>query len=301
MGAHASGIAGNRFPGLARITGLDPAGPSYECVSDEEVLDAGDADFVDIIHSNSGCLSRGHLGYRIPTAHQNFYVNGGGRQPGCAPFFIDAVADIIFGGKLRICHHTRSVEYFLETINSDQIAQAFSCPDYSTFKTGACLGNFRTSFGYPASSLISAARHHGPLALFLDTQGQYPFLSKHIKIGAYLESRGDGRAQGDVEILFLLPTQNRKKITLLRYGTNILHDKLLVNMITLPIAMDIGSLKVNVAYNLPVFRRPATNDTLQILRIMAVDVTTNDGYCVTSKVSITLSDSIIGRPRKGPC
>ncbi|XP_064121640.1 inactive pancreatic lipase-related protein 1-like isoform X2 [Macrobrachium nipponense] len=265
MGAHASGIAGNRFPGLARITGLDPAGPSYECVSDEEVLDAGDADFVDIIHSNSGCLSRGHLGYRIPTAHQNFYVNGGGRQPGCAPFFIDAVADIIFGGKLRICHHTRSVEYFLETINSDQIAQAFSCPDYSTFK------------------------------------GQYPFLSKHIKIGAYLESRGDGRAQGDVEILFLLPTQNRKKITLLRYGTNILHDKLLVNMITLPIAMDIGSLKVNVAYNLPVFRRPATNDTLQILRIMAVDVTTNDGYCVTSKVSITLSDSIIGRPRKGPC
>ncbi|XP_066949101.1 hepatic triacylglycerol lipase-like isoform X2 [Macrobrachium rosenbergii] len=300
MGAHVSGVAGNRFPGLARITGLDPAGPSYECVSDKEVLDASDADFVDIIHTNSGCLSRGHLGYRIPTAHQNFYVNGGGRQPGCPPFFIDAFADIIFGDKLRICHHTRSVEYFLDTINGDQIAQAFSCPDYSTFKTGACLGNFRTAFGYPAT-FTSAARHHGPLALFLDTQGQYPFLSKHIKIGAYVQSRGDGHAKGDVEIHFLLPTQNQQKITLLRYGTNVLRNKLLVNMITIPITMDIGSLNVSIAYNLPVFRRPAINDTLEIFRLMAVDVTTNEEYCVTSRVSITLSDSIIGRPRIGPC
>ncbi|XP_068239887.1 endothelial lipase-like [Palaemon carinicauda] len=300
MGAHASGIAGNLFPGIARITGLDPAGPSFECVKEDEVLDASDADFVDIIHTNSGCLSRGHLGYRIPTAHQNFYVNGGGRQPGCPPFFLDAIADIIFGGGLVICHHTRAVNYFLESINNDNIAQGFSCPDYRTFKTGACLRNIKTAFGYPAS-FISSPRHHGPLTLFLDTQGRYPFLSKQVEIGAHLLSRGDERVHGNVEIHFLLPTQIQQKITLLRYGTNIHPNKRLVNMIDIPIAMDIGSLRVNIAYTLPAFRRPAANDTLNILGIVAVDTNTNERYCITSSMSITLSNNINRRPRKGPC
>lgn len=41
-------------------------------------LDAGDAVFVDIIHSAAG-----YLGQPGPTGHVDFYPNGGSQQPGC--------------------------------------------------------------------------------------------------------------------------------------------------------------------------------------------------------------------------
>jgi hypothetical protein len=65
---------------VARISGLDPAGPFFSNQVDEDKrLKKGDAAFVDIYNTN-----RGNLG---DSAHQtgdiNVYVNGGDNQPGC--------------------------------------------------------------------------------------------------------------------------------------------------------------------------------------------------------------------------
>ncbi|XP_076197882.1 lipase member H isoform X2 [Aptenodytes patagonicus] len=79
LGAHISGFVGQMFDGtLGRITGLDPAGPLYRGKPPSERLDPTDAQFVDVIHSDTD-----GLGYTDALGHIDFYPNGGTDQPGC--------------------------------------------------------------------------------------------------------------------------------------------------------------------------------------------------------------------------
>ncbi len=75
LGSHVCGYAGKEMK-LKRITGLDPAGPLFGQKSSER-LDKSDAEFVDIIHTDST------LGFNSPIGHVDFYPNGGGSQPNC--------------------------------------------------------------------------------------------------------------------------------------------------------------------------------------------------------------------------
>lgn len=58
--------------------GLDPAKPLFITVGTDRRLDAGDADFVDVIHTD--VLGRGML---RSMGHVDFYPNIGSAQPGC--------------------------------------------------------------------------------------------------------------------------------------------------------------------------------------------------------------------------
>lgn len=87
MGAQISALAAYKVQHhlnqkIGRISGLDPAAPLYEwphVESLEDILDPGDADFVDIIHTNGK-----HLGIIFPSGHVDYYPNGGQHQPGCS-------------------------------------------------------------------------------------------------------------------------------------------------------------------------------------------------------------------------
>ena len=62
LGAHVVGIMGQTVKALGlgklpRITGLDPAFPYYEFSGVDSKLSKDDADFVDVIHTNSGLLT----------------------------------------------------------------------------------------------------------------------------------------------------------------------------------------------------------------------------------------------------
>ncbi|KAJ8968061.1 hypothetical protein NQ314_002500 [Rhamnusium bicolor] len=67
---------------LGRITALDPAGPKFETplMGYESRLYCGDADFVDVIHTDIQLY-----GYTTPIGHVDFYPNEGKQQPGCPP------------------------------------------------------------------------------------------------------------------------------------------------------------------------------------------------------------------------
>ncbi|KAL2804796.1 lipase member H precursor [Daubentonia madagascariensis] len=79
LGAHISGFVGEMYDGqLGRITGLDPAGPLFNGRPPQDRLDPGDAQFVDVIHSDIDAL-----GYKEPLGNIDFYPNGGLDQPGC--------------------------------------------------------------------------------------------------------------------------------------------------------------------------------------------------------------------------
>lgn len=63
---------------LILIVGLDPALPFFATNNLNRKLDASDADFVDVIHSNAGIF-----GKIEPSGHLDFYMNGGQIQPAC--------------------------------------------------------------------------------------------------------------------------------------------------------------------------------------------------------------------------
>lgn len=85
LGAHVSGVTGykvlqNSSSPIQRITGLDPAGPSFKNLKGRDFkLDSTDASFVDVTHTNQG-----ENGYSGTIGHVDFYPNGGGpKQPSC--------------------------------------------------------------------------------------------------------------------------------------------------------------------------------------------------------------------------
>lgn len=60
---------------------MDPAGPLFTKWPDSLKLDASDAEFVDVIHSDAGIF-----GYPRAIGHVDFWPNMGlSPQPGCLP------------------------------------------------------------------------------------------------------------------------------------------------------------------------------------------------------------------------
>ncbi len=66
------------------LTGLDPAAPGFTSQPAQARLDASDAQFVDVIHTD---VSNGwfwfNMGIQQPIGDVDFYPNVGGHQPGC--------------------------------------------------------------------------------------------------------------------------------------------------------------------------------------------------------------------------
>lgn len=61
-----------------KCSGLDPASPLFNTAKNDRRIDKDDAEFVDIIHTDS--FARGVL---RASGHLDHYVNGGVKQPGC--------------------------------------------------------------------------------------------------------------------------------------------------------------------------------------------------------------------------
>lgn len=100
-------------------TGLDPAGPLFDSGSPVNRLDAGDADYVEIIHTDTVALGIGD-----PIGHVDFYPNGGTGMPGCTSkkrensIFISKFTELFTAS---LCDHAIAANYFAETVNSDRL------------------------------------------------------------------------------------------------------------------------------------------------------------------------------------
>nr|AAY55209.1 IP13578p [Drosophila melanogaster] len=89
---------------MKRITGLDPAKPLFILGPDSRRLDKGDADFVDVIHTD--VFGRGYL---RAAGHVDFYPNFGAKQPGCMEENMQDPSS---------CNHERAPRFYAESINT---------------------------------------------------------------------------------------------------------------------------------------------------------------------------------------
>jgi len=154
---------------------LDPARPLFEWMPTFVRLDATDAQFVDVIHTNGGVAG---LGLLQPSGHLDVYPNGGERQPDC-------FSDISEFEKLTdffACSHTRAIYLFTDSILADCQSVAYECSDYDSFLNGECVtcgeDNTKCSpFGLDASKY--PVRSVTGVKLYMKTGTKAPFCSTY--------------------------------------------------------------------------------------------------------------------------
>jgi len=164
LGAHVAGKAGATVNGvLPRITGLDPAYPLFSMEDTDQRLDTTDAEFVDVIHTNSGPLYIGALSFPNNIGHIDFYPNGGTFQRGCGVLFSLSIFSLSV-----VCHHKRAMDLFTESINSPTGFTAVCCDNYQMFQEGGCAGNSNALMGEPATKTDCGE-------FYLNTNSESPF------------------------------------------------------------------------------------------------------------------------------
>ncbi|KAE8589469.1 hypothetical protein XENTR_v10017574 [Xenopus tropicalis] len=181
LGSHAAGEAGKRTPGIARITGLDPAGPFFQNTPPEVRLDQSDAQLVDVIHTDASAIfPLTGFGIGQSVGHLDFYPNGGKNMPGCKKSptlkYLDNYR--IFKGSKEIifCSHIRSYKFYTESILTPDAFVAFPSSDYKTFKKGTgfpCPSGGCPLMGHYAEEFLGPTS--GNLSFFLNTGNSEPF------------------------------------------------------------------------------------------------------------------------------
>lgn len=174
LGAHIGGFVGKDLAGIGRITGLDPAGPSFDKMNRFERLDKTDAKLVDIIHTNAGKI---HYSRTVPS----YVTKTAGKIVSKIPFIGKPLEDKLkntnytnegdtawFGieddighidyyannGKVQPgcddfvheCEHGRAIEIFIDILKHELMMKesnlgrkkllAFKADDYDNFLTG---------------------------------------------------------------------------------------------------------------------------------------------------------------------
>uniref|UniRef100_W8AL20 Inactive pancreatic lipase-related protein 1 n=1 Tax=Ceratitis capitata TaxID=7213 RepID=W8AL20_CERCA len=217
LGAHVSGFAGAELPGLARITGLDPAGPLFEAQHPKVRLDNTDAEFVDVIHSNGENLILGGLGSWQPMGHVDFYPNGGRVQTGCSNLFVGAVTDFIWSAQTAdeeegrsLCNHRRAYKFFIDSVAPRCMFPAYPCNNYDDFIKGDCFpcaqNDDDVAEGVPRCGNMGyyADRSTGRGQLYLLTREEEPFCAHQFKLEIFnsfndLPLRTIGRLEATLE------------------------------------------------------------------------------------------------------
>ncbi|XP_076290869.1 inactive pancreatic lipase-related protein 1-like [Lasioglossum baleicum] len=157
LGAQVAGHVGIHINcNISRITGLDSAGPMFYT---GRYLKSGDAQFVDMIHTDKGVL-----GQMYNSADADFLPNGGHRpQPGCPVLPFEKTKE-----NEEYCNHHRSWRYYAESVLNPYGFMAIQCANSLQFDIGECNRANVVPMGYATPT---SARGK----FYLHTNSQSPF------------------------------------------------------------------------------------------------------------------------------
>ncbi|KAH8298057.1 hypothetical protein KR018_005765 [Drosophila ironensis] len=160
LGGQVAGMAANFVTEpLARITGLDPAGPGFMTqLSPNQKLDSSDADFVDIIHTDPFFFSM-----LPPMGHVDFYPNLDQlNQRGCT---------YVSNWRFYNCNHYRAAIYYAESITSERGFWSQHCGGWFDFFSQRC--NHYTNVPHTRMGYFVSEEASG--SYFLTTHEASPF------------------------------------------------------------------------------------------------------------------------------
>ncbi|XP_050089744.1 phospholipase A1-like [Anopheles aquasalis] len=127
LGGHTAGIVGKRVTRgrLNSVIALDPALPLFSINDPANRVASGDANYVEVIHTNGGLL-----GFDLPLGQADFYPNGGRSQPGCG---VDIAGT---------CAHSRAWQFFGESIRTAQSGfNSVRCGNYDQILNNNCVSS----------------------------------------------------------------------------------------------------------------------------------------------------------------
>ncbi|KAL4219799.1 hypothetical protein ACF0H5_020211 [Mactra antiquata] len=192
LGAQTAGHVGHAIPNIGRISGLDPADPGFSGRPLDKRLDASDAQFVDVIHTDGSKFNvLSGYGTRDPVGDVDFYPNGGDHQPGCDEKpLTGAIGNVLQGSISGVagsitCSHSRAIELFTESINSQCDFYAHTCPSGDAFEAGKCLGC--PTGGCPEMGYDATPGLHG--TYYLSTSGQSPYCGREYFVDIKMSDR----------------------------------------------------------------------------------------------------------------
>lgn len=179
LGAHVSGYISKHIQKVldrkvARIYGLDPAGPLFTRKEESDRLSKDDAKIVVILHTDGG-----KFGFKPSFGAADFYANTGTAvQPGCLDLdniSIENITSAVF------CSHSRAPVYMIEAIQELKNIVGLRCDSFDVFSSGGCDEN----------------RAYEMLYVDLGVRGDFYFSTNDvppfIKRGAPLEGGPQGR------------------------------------------------------------------------------------------------------------
>ncbi|XP_033761210.1 inactive pancreatic lipase-related protein 1-like [Pecten maximus] len=279
LGAQIAGHIGYRVKGIARISGLDPAEPDFRGQPADQRLDASDATFVDIIHTD-GSAFIGVSGYGMMDAigHVDFYPNGGQHQPGCNEKpLTSAIANILHGSvsgaaSSLSCSHSRAVSLFIESINSPCKFYAHVCASSSQFDNGACLAC--PSGGCPVMG-YEAYRTSQRGSFYLSTAGSSPYCAHEYSVEIHV-SYFSGVSYG--ELLVTLVGDNGRSEEIKFSPRNEYFRSGKVENHVIGTNIDIGQVtSLRVKYDEP-NRDPHTHHTAHTIKLHSIIVQSADSH-----------------------
>ncbi|XP_075071692.1 pancreatic lipase-related protein 2-like isoform X2 [Mixophyes fleayi] len=230
LGAHVVGEAGKRRPRIARIIGLDAAGPYFEGTPAEVSLDPTDANFVVGIHTNTAII-----GIKQLVGHIDFFLNGGERMPGCsgqqltdifkAPTLVTAARDVF------LCSHVASYYVFLATILNPDGFMGYCATNYASFQAGAqfpCPNGSCSLMGY-----YTEAGNAGTCrTYYLNTGPRSDY--ERWRYNVTIETTGDVKHHGSLAITLCDRAKCSDKTTI--YSGHIVAGSVYSALIDVPIA-----------------------------------------------------------------
>ncbi|XP_068447454.1 lipoprotein lipase [Clinocottus analis] len=195
LGAHVAGIAGDLTDHqISRITGLDPAGPTFEHADNQNILSRDDAQFVDVLHTNTRGSPDRSIGIQRPVGHIDIYPNGGTFQPGCdiqntlMGIALEGIKGLQNMDQLIKCSHERSIHLFIDSLlNTQQQSLAYRCNSREAFNKGMCLScrkNRCNKLGYN----INKVRTSRSAKMYLKTREMMPYKVFHYQVKGHFFS-----------------------------------------------------------------------------------------------------------------
>lgn len=191
LGAHIAGAAGKavqRCDGqrLAAIVGLDPARPLFDIGRPAERLAAGDARYVETIHTN-----RGQQGFSRPIGDAAFYPNWGSAQPGCG-------RDL-----LGTCSHARAVRFLEESVArpDGRWFRATRCAyAYEEIRRQTCTSTGWAEMGGEPLLAVGSPKSAVGGVYFVATLEQSPYAMEQLWHGVTVDSGGAKRAPAPMNV-----------------------------------------------------------------------------------------------------